>query len=277
MTFHIGAHKTGTTVIQRFLSSNRPQLREHRIACLRRPILDAFAKNKAERDPHNGPLAVQLANLAAQGRTDFVIASCENLIGPPFTDASDLLYPKAAERAEALRQVLAPYNVTVIVTVRPQADFMESYYLQRVNQGDYDTFQEWFAQRNVGALAWRPVIDTMTDAFGSGAVHVMDFRMLRDQGAEAYLSEFLMRSGPGPCIPIAPPEADNASLSARGLQIALAINPLLVDKDERVAARKFLQEHFSNRDFPRPVLLTDQQRAELEHRYAADYADVVAG
>ena len=249
MTFHIGAHKTGTTVIQRFLSSNRPRLREHRVAYMGRPILDAFAKNRAERDPHDGPLALQLAKLAGQGRTDFVIASCENLIGPPFTD-SDVLYPKAAERAEALQKVLAPYDATIIVTVRPQAEFMESYYLQRVNQGDYDTFQEWFAQRNLAGLAWRSVIQTMTDAFGSNAVQVIDFRMLRDQGAEAYLSEFMVRAGPGPCIPITAPEADNASLSARGLQIALAINPLLVDKDERAATRKFLQEHFSNRDFP---------------------------
>jgi hypothetical protein len=275
MKFHIGAHKTGTTVIQQFLAASRPRLRERGVAYLGRPLLDGFAKNKSERDPRDGPLAVRLAELSAAGRTEVVIGSCENLLGAPFTSDSDELYPKAAERISALRRVLEPYESTIIITVRPQADFLESYYMQTINQGEYATFDEWLARRNLAELSWRPLIETARGTFGQNAVQIIDFELLRSGGPEAYLAEFMAVADPGRAIEITAPEADNASLSARGLQIALAMNPLLIDKDERVATRKFLQQHFSNRSSPRPVLLTDDQRADIERRYAADYADVV--
>jgi hypothetical protein len=275
MKFHIGAHKTGTTVIQQFLAANRPRLRERGVVYLGRPLLDGFAKNKSERDPRDGPLALRLAELSAAGRTEAVIGSCENLLGAPFTRDSDELYPKAAERISALRRVLEPYDATIIITVRPQADFLQSYYLQTINQGEHATFDEWFARRNLAELSWRPLIETAREAFGQSAVHVIDFELLRNGGPEAYLAEFMAVADPGRPIAITAPEADNASLSARGLQIALAMNPLLIDKDERVATRKFLQQHFSNRSFPRPVLLTADQRADIEQRYSAEYADVV--
>ena len=68
---------------------------------------------------------------------------------------------------------------------------------------------------------------------------------------------------------------DNASLSDRGLQIALAANPHLTSKEERVAVRKFLQEHFPNTRYPRPVLLSEPERAKLDERYGAEYEDLV--
>jgi hypothetical protein len=275
MKFHIGVHKTGTTVIQQFLGTNRPRLRARGVVYLGRGVLDGFAKNKSERDPRNGPLAMRLAELSATGRTEVVIGSCENLVGPPFTTASDELYPKAVERIGALRRVLEPYDTTVIITVRPQADFLESYYMQTINQGGYDTFDEWFARRNLAELSWRPLVETARATFGPTAVQVIDFELLRKSGPEAYLAEFMAVADPGRPIEITAPEADNASLSARGLQIALAMNPLLIDKDERVATRKFLQTNFSNRSSPRPVLLTDDQRADIERRYRADYTDLV--
>jgi hypothetical protein len=164
----------------------------------------------------------------------------------------------------------------VIITVRPQADFLESYYMQTINQGGHDTFEEWFARRNLAKLSWQPLIEMTKATFSPSAVEVMDFEVLRNNGPEAYLVEFMEIADPGRPIDITAPKGDNASLSARGLQIALAINPLLIDKSEQAVTRKFLQENFSNRNSPRPVLLTDDQRADIEHRYAADYKGTVS-
>jgi hypothetical protein len=271
MTFHIGAHKTGTSVLQSVLAANRQRLRDRRVVYLGRPLLDGFAKNAADRDPHSGPLAVRLAEVAARGDTDVVIGSCENVIGPPFTRDSTALYPLAGSRARALRAVLDTYDATIVVSIRPQSEFLESYYLQTINQGGYDTFGQWLGRRDLEQLSWLPVLDAIRTGFAGKPVRVLDFRLLRDRGPQAYLDEFLGLCGTGTGIEISGPERDNASLSARGLQIALAINPLIEGKSEQTATRKFLQENFSNRSFPRPVLLSDEQRADLDRRYAADY------
>jgi hypothetical protein len=40
--------------------------------------------------------------------------------------------------------------------------------------------------------------------------------------------------------------------------------------------RTFLQESFSERDYPRAVLLSDEQRAYLDDRYGDEYRQLVA-
>ena len=40
--------------------------------------------------------------------------------------------------------------------------------------------------------------------------------------------------------------------------------------------RAFLQKHFSNAKFPRPVLFSDEQRADLSERYGAEYRELVS-
>jgi hypothetical protein len=69
----------------------------------------------------------------------------------------------------------------------------------------------------------------------------------------------------------------NPSISGKGLRMALGANPHLRTGEERKLMRVFLQKHFSNVRYPRPVLFSDEQRQWLRERYGAEYERLVGG
>jgi hypothetical protein len=278
--YHVGAHKTGTSLLQQYLSTNRPMLRERRILYIGRAVADQIAR--AREDPEVADEAK--ANLRRfRRRTDAYdrfLASYENALGPPFSKARKDrgLYPRSAARMAAMAKTLRMFRPKILLTVRPPAEFVESYYLQSVHQGGYLEFGEWLDRDvDLEQLSWRPIVDNIVSAFGADAVEVVDFRMIRTIGADGYLRELLHRMMPGTPLEIGTPTVSNASISDKGLRLALAGNPYLRDKDEQIAMRRFLQTRFSNLTYPRPVLLSDEQKRWLHDRYSKDYDELFTG
>lgn len=276
LVLHVGAHKTGSSLIQKFLRDRPRELRAHRIGYLSRQDLDPLvSRGSLERNDWSGLTSAVDAAVAAGG-TDVVIASHEGTMGPAFPRRDPSLYSRSAGLAPRLAEALGSHRPTVVVTLRPQADFVESYYLQSIHTGRHDSFASWLSGLDLDRLSWRPLVDDLTAAFGADRVHVLDFRTIRD-GQEAFVRRFLALAAPGRDVPVSYPAVRNASISGKGLELALAVNPLLTTHDERRSMRRFLQKHFSNRDFARPTLLGDELRAQLENRYAAEYDELVAG
>ncbi|HEY2271767.1 MAG TPA: hypothetical protein VGH30_03270 [Jatrophihabitantaceae bacterium] len=278
--YHVGAHKTGTSLLQHYLSSNRPMLRERRILYIGRAVADQIAR--AREDPEVADEAkAHLRKFRRRSEAyDVFLASYENALGPPFSRARKDrgLYPRSAARMAALVKTLRMFRPKILLTVRPPAEFLESYYLQSVHQGGYLEFGDWLDQHvDLELLSWRPIIDNLISAFGADAVEVVDFRMIRTSGADGYLRELLNRMMPGTALETGAPAVSNASISDKGLRLALAGNPYLRDKDEQIAMRRFLQTRFSNLAYPRPVLLSDDQKRWLHDRYSQDYDDLFAG
>ena len=221
------------------------------------------------------PLHARLTKFGWDPRYRLLIGSYENLVGRPFTRAGKgRLYPNAQRNIEALARARTRTPTKVLVSIRPQAEFVESYYLQTVHQGGHETFGEWLRLVDLEALSWRPIVDAMWAHFGPDNVEVIDFRRIRD-GQELFLQHLLARIDKRLDTPVSYSEPKNRSVSARGLEMALAANPHLKTSEERGALRTFLQTHFSNLDGPRPVLFTDEQKAALWDRYGGEYEDLV--
>jgi hypothetical protein len=274
---HVGAHKTGTTVLQKYLSEHEGALRARGVYYLRRSELARYAGwgERLVEDP--APLAKRLRKFRVDPRFRMLIGSNENLLGRPFPRKSDgRLYPQAARNTEALGVALRGTGCKIVITVRPPHDFLESYYLQTVHQGRDRPFEEWLRRVDLAALSWRPIVEVLQQRFGRKRVVIVDFRLIK-QGQETYLRHLLTRVDPTWDLPIQYAESRNRSISERGLQMALATNSHLATGAERAALRAFLQTHFSNVDFPRPVLLGDERRAALWEHYRADYEDLVGG
>lgn len=275
---HVGVHKTGTSALQSFLADHRhTTLPRHRVRYLRRRVVaeligpwgDALAA-----DP--GPLAERFRTLADHRWSQTVLASNENIVGRPFGPGGrGRLYPAAPDNLAALGVALDGLRGRIVVTLRPQHEFVESCYLQTIHQGGVRTFADWFSRVDPGALSWHPVVDAARAAVGPENVEIVDFGMIRS-GQQEYLHHVLQKLDPRLDVPVHHSEAHNRSLSARGLEIALAVNPLLETDTERHAVRLLLQEHFPNTKSQRPVLLSDEQRADLVERYADEYAELVA-
>ena len=274
VVYHVGAHKTGTSLVQSYLSENRRALRKQDVIYLTRGTLENWVRGLGGGPDHPGALDRRLDEAFQRRPASVVVGSYENTLGPPFSAKRRGLYPRTEERAAALREALSRYSTKVVLSIRPQAAFLESYYIQTVQQGGHQPFDRWFGKLDADLLSWRPIVDTLVSTFGREAVEVIDFRTIRD-GALAYLRAFLARIDPEVRLDEAEAPRDNASLSDKGLRIALAANRHLTTKDERTTMRKFLQAQFPNTRYPRPVLLSEAERAELDERYGAEYEQIV--
>lgn len=277
VVFHVGAHKTGTSLLQKYMRDNAALLRRHRMYYISRGAMNDYVGwgDKLLTDPE--PLARKIRTMLLIPWFTTVIASHENTLGPPLRGHRGAhLYPRAPEIIRALGELLAPYRARILLSIRPQDQFVESYYLQSIHQGRHKRFDEWYARLDLDALSWRPVVDTLCEVFGREQVDVIDFRTIA-RSQEDYIGEFFRRIDPRHTFDIEYATVHNPSISDKGLQMALAANPHLRSGPERKLMRTFLQEHFSNQLHPRPILLSEEQRRGLRDRYAAEYEALVGG
>lgn len=273
---HVGAHKTGTSLVQKYLTANATALRRRRVYFVSRTAMSGYVGwgEKLLDDP--APLADRVRRVLRSPWCKVLVASHENTLGRPFVTGGRQLYPRSHEVIGALADLLRGYPAKVIVSIRPQADFLESYYLQTIHEGGHERFATWLDRIDLDAISWAPLVHDLVDTFGQDRVEVVDFRLI-GMGQEAYLGHFFSRIdrrysslGSGYTT------VKNPSISEKGLQMALAANPELRSTGERRLMRKFLQEHFSNTRYPRPVLLDQEQREWLEQRYGAEYETLVS-
>lgn len=273
VAFHVGAHKTGTSLIQKYMRDNRHELRKNRMYYLSRSETNDYVGwgNALREQPER--LRGRIAKIFANPWYRTVVASHENTLGRPLRSRGAHLYPDAPDIVEALQRALRPYDGRVLLSIRPQDEFVESYYLQRVHEGRSPRFAEWLQGIDLEALSWRPAVEALTSAFGAERVEIIDFRVIK-HGQNAYVEDFLRRVNPQWSAAVEYEAIRNPSISGKGLEIALAVNPLLESGEERKQFRTFLQKHFNNRRSPRPELLSDEDRAWLRSRYGDEYEEL---
>ena len=269
VVIHVGAHKTGTSLVQRYFSDQPRKTLARGIGLITRD--DASNRLVGWGDiVHEQPEALRsrLEEEMAK-RPSVVFMSLENTLGRPFLTDRPGLYPDATRGAEGLAKACDGLDTHVVYYVRPIADFLESYYLQTVQQGATHSFREWYETLS-GPHSWAPAVRALDDAFGAERVLMGDFAEIA-AGQNEFLQQFMTRAG----LP-QPPTVDyepvrNRSLSARGLEIALAINPYLTSDGERRETRLFLQKHFSNQLEDRARPMPEDLRRSVQDETAAEY------
>jgi len=284
VVLHLGAHKTGTSLIQKFIRDNAAMCRKAGIASIARSETDrtiAWGRVK-DVEQGKGDLRAHIDRASDDGLPYFVL-SHENAMGRPFDadKGSRRLYPYARRRASALRDALDGYPIKVIYYVRSAAAFMESYYLQTIHEGGYTPFRKWRKQTGSPALSWAPVDDDLREVFGTENVTIKSF----DAEIAAGQAEFLRSFFATFMDPMPEPQAlnnyeyppvRNPSIGEKGLEMALAVNPLLSSSTERKLMRKFLQANFSNQTHPRAVLLSGKEKIEIGDAMQDDIDNVLS-
>lgn len=265
---HIGAHKTGTSLVQKFFRDSPELTASMNLACIERDETDQLIgwgdrliqepellRSRLETELANGPAALLLSH--------------ENTLGQPFSPDRPGLYPDAPVMAEALATLCAELEPYVVFYIRALPDFVESYYLQTIHEGASHGFEEWYRGLDPGSFKWTPTVEALDAAFGADRVILGDFADIA-HGQNEFLRRFIARVGlPMPAeVRYAP--VRNPSISDRGLRIALEINRHLRNTEERRVTRKFLQRHFSNRRGRRAAPMPDQVRQSLAEQAAAE-------
>lgn len=271
---HLGAHKTATSLVQQFFDQEQESFAEQGLHYISRGTVKPAITwgNKVEKDPKL--LNDLLKSRAKKVQGDYLMFSNENALGRPLKRKPGL-YPASRRFIPAYLKAFDGFQPRIVYTVRPPWEFLESYYMQMINQGYHKRFNQFLKRVDLHELSWRPMVEQMIETFGRENVVIQDFSLIR-QGQDVFISEFLRRAvAPGIEAPNTYSTVHNASLSQRGLRIAMRVNPLLKGC-ERGLVRRFLQAHFSNQNEPRPELLTPDLKAELIERYAKDYEALIA-
>lgn len=271
--FHVGAHKTGTSMVQRYLERCPETYRDHGVDFVNRDEMSRLASwgNALTNEPDL--LRARLSRFAADPTRRALFGSYENLIGRPFSAGQPGLYPSATRNLAALAQISsslgAAVTTKVFLSIRRQSEFLESYYLQSVHEGASRAFGDWLDTVDLNRLSWRPIVSSMVDLFGPEQVEIVDFGLVK-AGQGGYIGRFMRVLDPDFDDRFDPPKRYNRSVSEKGLRMALAANPFIEGAAERRRLRKFLQLRFSNVDYPRPDLLSADQAAEIDAPFAAE-------
>ncbi|MCF3640928.1 hypothetical protein LXM94_13200 [Rhizobium sp. TRM95111] len=279
IVLHLGAHKTGTTLIQDYMRLNTPLLMRNGVSFVpRRRTFDLFGFGDAAKVTAGvETLRQDVANAWDAGCRHFII-SHEDMLGRPVMAGRDGLYPRKHQALGALAREYGEDEVVIVFYLRHQDEFIESYYLQRINEGAAMSFDEWLGGIDTTKLSWRTVLDSIRDAFPKAKIEVRMFADEISGGQSRFIERFFSCFGTFDREAFEDFAFDNSvniSLGDKGLEMALHINRVVTTKKERELVRRFLQTHFSNRDYPRPVLLGPEQREALRNIYAAENARLV--
>lgn len=189
VAFHIGAHKTATTHLQRSLKSATNQLAEHGVQyygpdTLRLPgrsLQSLFGlKHQAPDDMEKRPAAEQLARLRQDGHR--LVFSEENFIGAlnsPNGRKMKRRYKSADARLTGLSAALGQ-TIDVHLAVRRPTAFLNSAYCQLLLGGRVQPLKSYLKSHGIGTVDWVDLVGRLRAAHGVGAITVWRYE---DYGA----------------------------------------------------------------------------------------------
>jgi hypothetical protein len=276
VAIHVGAHKTATSLVQKYVRDRPKELEPFGLSYISRSDMNDYVGWGKHLETSPELLHQRVTEELSDRKVRIVFASHENTLGRPVIDGESGLYPRAHRNLTALKKALDGFDTTIVFSIRPQIDFLQSYYLQMIHEGKHVTFPDWMASLAIDSLSWKPIIEIISDVFGKENPILVDFLRIYD-GQNEFLQDFFWRIDPGIRVKPQYKPVRNPSISAKGLQIALAANPYLSGRKERRAMRKFLQKHFSNRKYPRPVLVDEELSNKLSALYSSEYEDLTSG
>ena len=255
---HIGAHKTGTTLLQNQLLNNPGKLLPYSIG------YDGESFWLGARLAADSPLeAEELKSLREKWQAQIklrsesvVILSSEGLTG-----TQSCPWTNCAAVARDLKYILDGFDVRIVFCKRRLDTFYESLYQQSIKEGGTLTIKDFLLAYPPERFEWDKILGGYADCFGRDAIRVIDF----DKAMENP-SRYVEYAFGGFDVPfhfeVADVTRDNPSYNELGLQLALVCNPLL-NAEDRKKLREFLQMHFPKQRGDHFSVLSGAERERL--------------
>lgn len=290
LVLHVGAHKTGTTLIQQVLRQRRKALldagvffTEHQDPlALEVRLLNAI---RAMSDiPNPGPgISARFARyfslvreVGGNSNAGVAVMSSEELLGYSLprsaeeVETVDALYGNAGVACRVIAETSGMDEVIPVLYIRDQAGWLESQFRERIKMGGSQSFDEFLSYTDLAKLSWEPVVDQIREAFGQVLVRRYDLSAV---GAVSFVESFLDIVSPGVGKDIDVPALggaySNESLSAVGVELARSVNSILSGHD-RTKMVTYIQRNFSSSTHEKGKLLPESVVAEIKDRYAGE-------
>lgn len=262
LIFYVGAHKTATSLLRSLIDRNARELESkfsissiNRSRIIENPFFDCV--RELEQGRELPPSAFE------KGRAHFlelidtcpcntVLLHCEDFYSSMFFNHADKV-------SSYYRYVTAGMDAKVILYVRSQPSYIESWYMQLVHIGEAVPFEEYYASLDLNSLSWWRVVQGIS--LFTEAIKVVPYESIFESttkfinnffsecGAEVDCSEYLV-------------ENQNRSFSGIAYNIAMYAYSYL-NEEERHTLRKFLQEHFSTRTHEPASFLSSAARKHI--------------
>ncbi len=264
VVFHIGIHKTGTTAIQHFCSANREKLTSLGVCY---PAI--HLKYQAH---HNVPWAlgvrhpdaanaVSAQELAAAMLRESSQAHCHTLIV-----SSEEFRNLESEAIRALKQLFAGHDVSIVVYLRRQDDFLISKYGQHVRMYTIrysGTIYDFYFRHNfVARYNYQDLINRWANVFGTDNMIVQVYERQRFPDGDVIRDFFRLLKIEMPQDVDAVAKSINRTLQPMGLEILRRANQRPLESSKHAKLLQMLdQSDFSA--YGRYELLTDRNRHDL--------------
>jgi hypothetical protein len=268
LVLHVGAHKTGTTLVQKALRANREAFATRGYDVLIRNEYENLTEGYHSRWRRQGASLGNVTKAFEMVRDaatqDSLIISHEDILASVHSFRTGPLYAPADNVLRIAHKVLQPERTTVLLYVRRQDRFVESSYLQTVRVGSTKTFAEFMEPVTAENLRWDSLVEKIRETLPADAeMRVNYFESIKELHSRPFVREFFRQTGVG----VVPKfsfntEAVNRGYSDAALKLALVGNAELEAEDRR-KLRLFLDANFSNVTHPSPLLLTQDQREEM--------------
>lgn len=279
---HIGCEKTGTTSIQRSLTSNReklatlgtiyPALGVHKFAQINLAAAVQTRQNSSDKNTEYYPKKDldadyewdQLISICMANPNKDIVISAEHFSSRLFEKGIEFIHQKL----QAIREY---FEFKIIVYLRRQDLFLESSYSTFIKAGGFLSFDEFF-QQHLNAknrYDFERLLDNWSRAFGAENLLIIDYE--KESASNTLLASFykLLR------VPLDSLQFDqqiaNPAWNKDMLEFAMICN--LPRIQEKLGSRRlsFLnycnKNYFSKKIQAASVLLSPQQRKTMINRY----------
>lgn len=235
---HIGTHKTGTTAIQSSLRAHRKELRREGIGLLRRLPGSRRIMLADEIDPdliaHNRQ-ALRSGIRASSRRIERYILSYEGFSGDPYRG-----YTNVSAVAETLSRITEGFDTTIIVYLRRQDEFVESFYTQSIHEGGSRSFEEFLSALPSTAYDWTELLEPYDRLFSLESLRVRRYSYGRTAGPADVINDFGRLVGSEYLRTLRTADRVNPSYSRDALEFARHCNSTL-SPSRRDELRRMLQ------------------------------------
>ncbi len=274
----VGAHKTASTHLQRSLQDAEALLRQRGIGLLvpkfvRREILPLTYRLRDGEVPAALRAQAEAAIRGAVGTPERLVVMDENIIGgsgAAMLMKGERLYPWAAGRLARLLALMPEGRRQVGMAIRGQAGFLVSMHAESLHHGAYCGFRDYLGGGRPEALSWAEMVGRLRDAIAPVPVTLWryeDYPAVFGRVTAAFL-------GAAAQSVTARPEPERVGLSAAAITALGAEVAAGRGGPETLARLKRAYPKSEAR--PGPAPWSDEERAALEARYAADLTELAS-
>lgn len=282
LVLHIGSMKTGTTALQNFLSTNRPELASrglfipeigikagNYLGYVFLPKVPQFIQQKLNLSEE--ALFLELSREIEKSDKEKVFLSAESFFHMTSSPQLGKEFPKILK--ERIRKSGFRGDFKVLVYLRPQEVFLESWYKQIIKAHHLDhlysgTIEEFFRDYE-GYLDYLGILNSWAEAFGVENIIVKEYRSDLAQGHHLF-EEVLKVLELGSLEGLQVPENEvNPSIgpkTAEFIRIANQFSPIKKTSSQFQELASIAQSVLGKKDSE--SILSKERKREIRQKYA---------